>query len=139
MDSTDAPTPLTDEELLELAIELDEVRAEARALKRREDEIKEALTTRLAPADPRIHVTEDTAAKTVHAIIVRGFNVMNKTRSTRSTVNRKKLEAMHPEVFADVKETGATHKIEVNQRAAQDALELLIQDYTGAPQPGGGE
>jgi hypothetical protein len=110
-----AAQPLTDDELFALAFELDEVRAEARGLRKREDELKERFRQAFpdGTTDPRMRTTKDDASGQTVEISVRGVDLIKVSTSKRTTVNRKKLEAMHPEVFTDVKETGTTAKIEV--------------------------
>lgn len=87
-------------ECLELVEELDAVRVERRQLGHREGEIKERLNEILGGAT---------------ALVVMGEPILTVTESVRSGVDRKKLEAMFPDVFADVRteSTARTMNIEV--------------------------
>ena len=81
-----------DDAAVELARELASIRHEKKLLDDREKEVRAALLEKLhfAVADTGLTAS--------------GEKVVHIETQNRTTINRKRLEALHPDVFEDVKE-----------------------------------
>jgi hypothetical protein len=95
------PAQISDQAML-LVKELAEIRSTSSALKKRGDEIRDELLAELTELDA------------TRAITASGDPAIHVTSIQTTRVNRKKLEARYPDVFADVVETSESKKLEID-------------------------
>jgi hypothetical protein len=100
-DQQDAPLLLNDDQM-ELVAQLLMVREDRKQAEKEEKELREKL---LAQMD---------AAEAVRGLSASGVVVVEIQIQHRRNVNRAKLEAMYPEVFADVVEDSEVRQVKLN-------------------------
>lgn len=91
-----------DDKKMALISELADIRQKTSSLKKRGDEIRDEL----------LSVLSDNGA--TRAVTASGNPAIHVTTVQTTRINRKRLEAKYPDVFADVVETSESKKLEID-------------------------
>lgn len=101
--TNDQSTPVSiDDQKMALIEELAGIRSKTSALKKRGDEIRDELLSILD------------SSNATRAVTAAGNPAIHVTTIQTTRINRKKLEAKYPDVFADVVETSESKKLEID-------------------------